>query len=115
MKIATHLSTKIFVFIIALYSACLINHAHSSLLIDRIVAVVENDVVTESELLERINVIKAQAGDQANLPDESTLAEQVLQRIIIERLQVEWGERRGISIDDLSLDQAMRNLAVLVW
>lgn len=111
MKIATHLSTKIFVFIIAFYSVCLINHAHSSLLIDRIVAVVENDVVTESELFERINVIKAQAGDQANLPDESTLAEQVLQRIIIERLQVEWGERRGISIDDLSLDQAMRNLA----
>ena len=45
------------------------------------------------------------------MPDEATLTEQVLQRMIVERLQVEWGERRGITIDDISLDQAMRNLA----
>ncbi len=85
--------------------------SHASLLVDRIVAVVENDVITESELLERINVIKAQAGDKANLPNEATLAEQVLQRMIIEKLQIDWGKRRGITIDDISLDQAMRNLA----
>jgi len=82
------------------------------MLVDRIVAVVEDDVVTESELLERINVIKAQSGsNQANLPNDAVLAEQVLQRIIIERLQVDWGQRRGITIDDISLDQSMRNLA----
>ena len=113
MKIATHLSTSALTLLIGLCYASLsfTGTAHASLLIDRIVAVVENDVITESELLERINVIKAQAGDQANLPDETTLADQVLQRIIIERLQVEWGQRRGITVDDISLDQAMRNLA----
>lgn len=113
MKIATHSSTSLLIFIVCICyaSPAFINQAHSSLLVDRIVAVVENDVITESELLERINVIKAQAGDQASLPDEATLAEQVLQRIIIEKLQVAWGERRGITIDDISLDQAMRNLA----
>ena len=83
----------------------------ASLLVDRIVAVVENDIITENELLERINVIRAQAGDQSNLPSEDVLAEQVLNRMILERLQVEWGQRRGVEIDDLSLDQAMRNLA----
>ena len=83
----------------------------ASLLIDRIVAIVENDVITENELIERMNVIRAQAGDQANLPSDDILAEQVLNRMIMERLQVEWGQRRGIEIDDLSLDQAMRNLA----
>ena len=68
--------------------------------------------ITENELLERINVIKAQAGEQqSHLPGDDVLAEQVLNRMIIERLQVEWGHRRGIEIDDLSLDQAMRNLA----
>ena len=85
--------------------------AVASLLVDRIVAVVENDVITENELIERINVIRAQAGDQANLPSDDVLAEQVLNRMILERLQVEWGQRRGVEIDDLSLDQAMRNLA----
>ena len=85
--------------------------AHASTLVDRIVAVVENDVVTESELLERINVIKAQANDRSTLPGDDVLAEQVLQRIIIERLQIDWATRRGIEVDDATLDQAMRNLA----
>jgi len=113
MKIKIHSNTKAFILIVSIcYTLlCFASISHASLLVDRIVAVVENDVVTETELLERINVIKAQAGDQANLPDDATLADQVLQRIIIERLQVEWGERRGITIDDISLDQAMRNLA----
>ena len=113
MKIATHLSTKFVlqIFIICLYLCTVISSAQASLLIDRIVAVVENDVITASELRERINVIKAQAGDQAKLPDEASLTEQVLQRMIVERLQVEWGARRGITVDDISLDQAMRNLA----
>ena len=113
MKIATLLNTKLFLPIL-IGSFCLyasINSAQASLLLDRIVAVVENDVITASELKERINVVKAQAGDQANFPDEDVFSEQVLQRMIVERLQVEWGERRGITIDDISLDQAMRNLA----
>ncbi|MFK8027010.1 MAG: peptidylprolyl isomerase [Gammaproteobacteria bacterium] len=113
MKIATLLNTKLFlpilIGIFCLYMS--INSAQASLLLDRIVAVVENDVITASELKERINVVKAQAGDQTNFPDEDVFSEQVLQRMIVERLQVDWGERRGITIDDISLDQAMRNLA----
>ncbi|MEM8844216.1 MAG: peptidylprolyl isomerase [Pseudomonadota bacterium] len=111
MKIATHLSTKSIIYLIITIAISYLSIAHASLLIDRIVAVVENDVVTQSELLERISVIKTQAGPQSELPSDDVLAEQVLQRIIVERLQVEWGVRRGITIDDLSLDQAMRNLA----
>lgn len=113
MKIATHLSIKSIIQFSALtlciYIICAT--AFASLLIDRIVAVVENDVITENELLERVNVVRAQAGDQANLPSDNILSEQVLNRMIMERLQVDWGQRRGIEIDDLSLDQAMRNLA----
>lgn len=113
MKIAIHSNTKVLVqiIIICFFLFAVINTAQASLLIDRIVAVVENDVITASELRERINVIKAQAGDQSKLPGEARLTEQVLQRMIVERLQVEWGQRRGISIDDASLNQAMRNLA----
>jgi len=113
MKIAIHLSIKhIFrVVTISLYMWTLSTASVASLLVDQIVAVVENGVITENELLERINVIRAQAGSQTNLPSDDILAEQVLQRMVLERLQVEWGRRRGIEIDDLSLDAAMRNLA----
>ena len=111
MKTETHLFIKSIYLAIFLFFIVLVSSAYASLLLDRIVAVVESDVVTQSELNERMTVIKAQSGPQANLPSDDILAEQVLQRIIIERLQVDWGERRGITIDDLSLDQAMRNLA----
>ena len=111
MKIGTHMFIKHISLLILISTLTYFSTAYANLLIDRIVAVVENDVVTENELIERVNVIKAQAGPQAELPSDDILAEQVLQRIIIERLQVDWGVRRGITIDDLSLDQAMRNLA----
>lgn len=80
-------------------------------LLDQIAAVVENDVITENELLERLNVIYSQADSQTSLPPRDVLIDQVLQRMIIERLQVQRAERLGISVDNLSLDQAMRNLA----
>lgn len=113
MKNATHTQIKKSIHLILLVSwlTVLINSTHANTLIDRIVAVVESDVVTESELIERINVIKAQTSDKSALPDDTALTEQVLQRIILERLQVDWATRRGIEIDDASLDQAMRNLA----
>lgn len=113
MKIAIHSSTKhlLQILVICFYVCLTLGSTQASVLLDRIVAVVENDVITASELRERINVIRAQAGADANLPDENSLTQQVLQRMIIERLQVDWGERRGITIDDISLDQAMRNLA----
>ena len=113
MKKLIHSLTKtiLYSFIFAiLIQALLSTQAFSSLLVDRIVAVVENEVITENELLERINVIRSRA-EGAELPSDDILADQVLQRMIIERLQVDWGERRGIEIDDLTLDQAMRNLA----
>lgn len=84
----------------------------NAILIDRIVAVVEDDVITESELQKRINVIMKQYKNNPDaLPPNDVLIDQVLQKLIIERLQLQLAERRGIQIDELTLDQAMRNLA----
>ncbi len=80
--------------------------------LDRIVAVVEDDVIMQSELEQRVNVLVQQFNKQrTEIPPEDVLTEQVLQRLIVERLQLQRAERRGIQIDDLTLDQAMRNLA----
>lgn len=81
-------------------------------LLDRIVAVVENDVIMESELRQRVSVLVKQfEGNPEALPPQDVLLDQVLQRLIVERLQLQLAEQRGIQVDDLSLDQAMRNLA----
>ena len=80
--------------------------------LDRIVAIVENDVVMESELRHRIQALVRQFNqNRSALPPRDVLIEQVLQRLITERLQLQLAERRGIQIDVLTLDQAMRSLA----
>ncbi|MDE0250831.1 MAG: peptidylprolyl isomerase [Gammaproteobacteria bacterium] len=80
--------------------------------LDRIAAVVEDDIIMESELSQRIQILMQQFNqNRGALPPDDVLIEQVLQRLIVERLQLQLAERRGIRIDVLSLDQAMRNLA----
>ena len=97
--------------LISLTLFCFAIAAHAKLL-DRVVAVVENDVVMESELRERVSVlIKQFENNPEALPPQDILVDQVLQRLIIERLQLQLAEQRGIQVDELSLDQAMRNLA----
>jgi peptidyl-prolyl cis-trans isomerase SurA len=99
------------IFCALIVSATVSMTASAETLIDQIIAVVEDDVITENELIDRINVLRSQAGSSADLPSAEVLAAQVLERMIMERLQTSWGARRGIQVDDLSLDQAMRNLA----
>lgn len=92
-----------------LYVFALNTHAK---LLDRIVAVVESDVIMESELRQRLSVLVKQfEGNPETLPPQDVLVDQILQRLIIERLQLQLAEQRGIQVDELSLDQAMRNLA----
>lgn len=81
-------------------------------LLDRIVAVVENDVITQSELNQRIHVIERQyAGSATELPPPIQLERQVLERMVIESLQLQMAKARGIRVDDLTLNQTMQDLA----
>ena len=109
MKIVTPTLTKLAQAL--LLSLALNGAAYAEILIDTIAAVVEDWVITENELLQRMAVIRAQAGDQAQFPSDDIFTEQVLNRMISERLQMTWGERRGIEIDQPALDRAMQSLA----
>ncbi len=81
-------------------------------LLDRIVAVVEDQAIMQSELSERVNVIKQQyAGREHQLPPPAQLERQVLERMVLESLQLQMAEDRGIRIDDLTLNETMRDLA----
>lgn len=86
--------------------------AAETVLLDRIVAVVNDDVILESELNTEIDYIKRQL-DQRNmqLPPDKVLAQQVLQRMAIRELQLQIADRIGIRVSDDRLNQALSNIA----
>ena len=72
--------------------------------LDAIIAVVEDDVVLASELIERLDLVREQfAENNASLPPNEVLMSQIMERLIIESLQVQEADRRGVSVDDETL------------
>jgi len=86
--------------------------AQSTIKIDSIVALVDDDVVLRSELDLAIkgivDRIRSQGGD---LPPQHLLEKQVLERLIIRRLQLQRAFQTGIRISDADIDQALVMLA----
>jgi peptidyl-prolyl cis-trans isomerase SurA len=80
--------------------------------IDKVVAIVDNDVVMQSQLDQRVQEVqKTIAKRGANLPPAGVLDQQVLERLIVENLQLQIGERSGIRITDEELNQAIGTIA----
>ena len=80
--------------------------------IDSIVALVDQDVILRSELDTAIKGIvdrlRAQGG---NIPPQNLLEKQVLERLIIRKLQVQRALQTGIRVSDAEIDQAVTGLA----
>ncbi|WP_407312932.1 peptidylprolyl isomerase [Pseudomonas sp. nanlin1] len=80
--------------------------------LDSIVATVDNDVIMRSQLDQRVReveqTIRKRGGEQ---PPVGVLDQQVLERLIIENLQLQIGERSGIRITDEELNQAIATIA----
>jgi len=79
--------------------------------LDRIVAVVNDDVILKSELDRAITNIEAQYGAGGQLPPRDVLAKQVLQRLITLQLQVQRANDTGIRISDAEFQQSLARLA----
>ncbi len=80
--------------------------------VDRIAAIVDEDVVMQSELEQRLEDIYAQIERSGgNLPPPQMLAAQVIERLISERLQLNLGLRAGVRIADEEINQAIARLA----
>ncbi len=87
-------------------------HAQTTQPLDRIAAVVDEDVVLQSELDRAIHNIKAQyAGRENQLPPDNVLQRQVLERLILVKLQVERAEGSGIRVGDEELNRAIAGIA----
>ncbi len=80
--------------------------------LDRIIAVINDDVVMKSELDEKVRTVKSQLNEQGTaLPPVSILEKQVLDRLILSKLQIQMAENTGIRVDDESLNRTISNIA----
>jgi peptidyl-prolyl cis-trans isomerase SurA len=80
--------------------------------VDRIAAVVDEDVILQSELDRAIRNIRSQyAGREDQLPPTGVLERQVLERLVLTRLQVARAESSGIQVTDQDVDAAIGRIA----
>lgn len=81
---------------------------NNSVSLDRVVAIVDKDVVLESELNERkASIMERLRGQYQQLPPEDVLNKQILEQLIIERIELGMAERYDIKVDETEIDQAI--------
>ena len=102
--------------IVILTAACLLGASQAAFAqyqeLDAIVAVVEDDVVLASELVERLDMVREQFAEANQpLPPNDILMSQIMERLILESLQVQEAERRGVVVDDETLTRAVGGFA----
>lgn len=86
-------------------------HAHAAEL-DRVAAVVNDEVITGSELRTRLEQVSRQLANQGTpLPSAAELRSQVLDRMVLEHLQLQRAKQLGITVDDATLDRAIERIA----
>jgi len=81
-------------------------------LIDAIIAVVNSDIITRSELKSRMDQVETNMRSRKiALPPRADLQKQVLERMIVERAQLNKAKEAGIRVDDIFLDRAISGIA----
>jgi peptidyl-prolyl cis-trans isomerase SurA len=82
------------------------------ILLDRIVAVVNEDVITRRDLDDRMRVVSVQLREQGTpAPPTDVLEKQVLDRMIYTRVQLQFAKETGLRVDDGQLDSAIARIA----
>ncbi|MBL8435053.1 MAG: peptidylprolyl isomerase [Zoogloea sp.] len=102
--------------IVSFLAASLFAHAalaaDGAIEVDRIVAVVNSDVITRTELRQRVEQVTRQLSRQGTpLPPAEVLERQVLERQIVERLQLQLAGETSLRVDDVTLDRALGRIA----
>ena len=79
---------------------------------DRIIAVVDQNVITEQELADRITTVSAQLEKNGTeLPPQNILEKQILERLIVDSLQLQMAAQTGLKVDDSQLDKTIERIA----
>ena len=98
--------------ILAVAAAACATSAHAITLVDRIVAVVNKEVITYSELNEAVGMAQRQLARQGTpAPDRPVLERQMLERLIIDKAQLQLARETGLRIDEVQIDRAVERIA----
>lgn len=96
----------------ALAHAAVPDPAPTSAPIDRIMVVVNDEIITQSELKVRLDEIsKRIASQKIQAPPENVLKKQLLERLILERLQLQMAKLAGLEAPNDKVDAALQNIA----
>ncbi len=80
--------------------------------LDRIVAVANDDVILQSELNDAVRSVQQQyASHPEQLPPMNVLQKQVLDRLVLMRLQIQKAQDQGVHVSDADVDQAVAGVA----
>lgn len=80
-------------------------------LLDQVVAIVDDDVILQTELDARINTITTRLQAQGTgLPPRDVLEDRVLEQLITESIQLQMADRMGMRISDNELNETMDNI-----
>jgi len=86
--------------------------AQGPALVDRIVAVVNKEVITFSELNAAVASAERQLRRQGTaIPPRAVLERQILERLVLEKAQLQKARDSGIRVDDLQVDRAVQRIA----
>ena len=80
--------------------------------LDKIIVIVDDNIITQVELDERVRLISQQIKQKGGrLPPAATLRKQILERLIMEKLQLDRAEKTGIRINDEMVNNVITNIA----
>ena len=80
--------------------------------LDRVVAIVNDEAITERELAaEMARIVNQLRSRNLGVPPTEVLLPQVLERMMIQRAELQYAKLTGITVDDLSLDNTVRGIA----
>lgn len=81
-------------------------------LVDAILVVVNNDVITRREFLERMKSVEERLRKQGGaMPPVAQMQRQLLERMIVEKAELQAAKEQGIRVDDNMLDRAVGRIA----
>ena len=81
-------------------------------LLDKVAVVVEDGIILESEVNQRIEqIVESLKQSETPLPPQEVLFEQIIERMIIEEIQLQKAQRAGVRISDQELNESMAQIA----
>jgi peptidyl-prolyl cis-trans isomerase SurA len=106
------LSTMVFAFCAASSTVLFAAEKRPIEKMDRIIAVVDQSVITEREMLNRMESVKTQMIKKGvEVPPDEVLQKQILERLIVDSLQLQLAAQTGIKVEDAQLDKTIERIA----